>query len=68
MLQCPQKQTGAIKTDRVIQIDHRKIERRIVMSFVEFLKDMFQSAPSVVSISSDSSVFVSGESMVRVQR
>lgn len=38
------------------------------MSIIEFLKDLFQSAPSVASISSDSCMMVSGDCMVRVLR
>ncbi len=38
------------------------------MRIIAFLKDLFESAPTVVSISSDSCVIVSGEYVTRVQR
>lgn len=38
------------------------------MNIIAFLKDLFVSAPTAVSISSDSSFLVSGEYAVRVQR
>ena len=45
-----------------------KIERSNIMSLIDFLKDLVHSAPTAVSISSDSSLIVSGEYAVRVQR
>ena len=44
------------------------IERRNNMFIIDFLKDLVHSAPTAVSISSDSSLIVSGEYAVRVQR
>ena len=44
------------------------IERRNTMNIIAFLKDLFVSAPTATSISSDSYVMVSGEYAVRVLR
>ena len=44
------------------------IERRNTMNIIAFLKDLFVSAPTATSISSDSCVMVSGEYAVRVLR
>lgn len=38
------------------------------MNFIAFLKDLFVSAPTATSISSESSLMVSGEYAVRVLR
>ena len=38
------------------------------MNFIAFLNDLFVSAPTVTSISSESSLMVSGEYAVRVLR